>query len=163
MKPTSLYPIDTPFVIQRIAIPKKGSYKLTVPEDYELAVCDNNKETLFFGSGRIVEIKGKRRSTGVLYWIPLKPQTITYSKDGHKIQVVVRFFNPTQLINNGSSSLDLRTMLKPLTPRIDRLIADHTTAYGLRKSIETMEQEIIEPMGLRLVGEINIEQKERRL
>ena len=161
MKPTSLYPTDNPFAIQRVAIPRKGSYKIKVPADYELIVCESNKEAEFLGSGRVVEIKGSRQPSGALYWIPLKPQAITYSKDGHKIQLSVRFFNPTQLISNSSASLDLRSMLKPLTPHIDRLIADQTTAYGLRKSIETMAQEIIEPMGLRLVGEIYIEQEGR--
>lgn len=162
MKPTSLYPTDNPFAVQRVAIPRKGSYKIKVPEDYELAVREGDKEVVFLGSGRFIEIKGSRQLSRMLYWIPQRPQSISHSKDGWKIELSVRFFSPTHLINNGTASLDLRTMLKPLTPRIDRLIAEHPTTHGLRKSIETMAQEMIEPMGLRLVGEINIEQKEGR-
>ena len=163
MSKSTLYPTASHFSIQRIEIPKKGAYKIKVPEDYELAVCESNKEAVFLGSGRFVEIKGSRQTSGMLYWIPLMPQTITYSKDGCKIQLSVRFFNPAQLINNDSASLDLRTMLKSLTSHIDSLISAYTTTHGLRKSIEIAAQGMIEPMGLRLVGEINIEQKEGRL
>lgn len=161
MKPTSLYPTDNRFAIQRVAIPRKGNYKITVPENYELIVCKGNKDTEFFGSGRFVEIKGRSPPSGMLYWMPLAHQAITYSKDGCKVQLAVRFFNPIQLINNSATSLDLRTMLKPLATHIDRLIATSTTTHGLRKSIENVAQDMIEPLGLDLVGEIDIENKER--
>ena len=161
MQPTSLYPNDNPFVIQRVMIPQKGRYKFTVPEGYEMVVCDGNKEAECLGSGRQVEIKGRRQPPGELYWIPLKPQTISYLKGDRKILIVVRFFDSTQLISNRTSSLDLRTMLKPLTTHIDRLIAEHTTAHGLRKSIGAAAHDMVEPMGVKIV-EVKIEQMERR-
>jgi len=162
MNPTSLYPADNPFAIQKMDIPRKGCYKIIVPEDYEMVVCESKKESECLGSGRLVEIKGRRQPSGELFWIPQKPQTITYFKDDYKIQITVRFFNSTQLINNSTTTHDLRTMLKPLNLRIDGLIADHTTENGLRKSIEATAQGLVEPMGLRLVGEVKIELIERR-
>ena len=93
MQPTSLYPIENPFVIQRVVIPQKGRYKFTVPEGYEMVVCDGNKEAECLGSGRQVEIKGRRQPPGELYWIPLKPQTVSYLKGDRKILIVVRHNN----------------------------------------------------------------------
>jgi hypothetical protein len=142
-----------------MAIPGKGKFKITVPEDYELVLCESNKEAVFLGSGRYVEIKGSRQPSGALYWIPQRPQTITYSKDGCKIQLSVRFFNPAKLINNSSVSLDLRTMLKPLAQYIDRLMGEQTSTHALRASIEAAANELIEPLGLDLVVEDNIEKK----